>query len=138
MSLTEQTAQIAPRPSYSLLRRNHLVQTNLDNFSSFLGVVSSKQTPFSVGLVSHIKQRFKIASLLDRCVTSGNNLVREYQRPLRNLCATHRPISSLLKFISFPIRLSDLFLRRITSEGPSGEKLRRLTPRDKEQHCGWE
>ncbi|KAF3585632.1 hypothetical protein F2Q69_00028893 [Brassica cretica] len=36
------------------------------NFSSFLGVVSSKQTPLSVGLVSHIKQRFKIASLLDR------------------------------------------------------------------------
>ncbi|KAF3515651.1 hypothetical protein DY000_02061216 [Brassica cretica] len=33
---------------------------------TFLGVVISKQTPLSVGLVSHIKQRFKFASLLDR------------------------------------------------------------------------
>ncbi|KAF3584925.1 hypothetical protein F2Q69_00028276 [Brassica cretica] len=63
----------------------------------------------SVGLVSHIKQRFEIATLLDRCVTSGNDLVREYQRPIRNLCATHRSISSPLEFISFPIRLSDPF-----------------------------
>ncbi|WZZ27889.1 hypothetical protein YC2023_011290 [Brassica napus] len=68
---------------------------------------------FFVGLVSHIKQRFEIASLLDRCVTSGNKLGREYQRPFRNLCATHHSISSPSEFISYPIRSSDPFIRRI-------------------------
>ncbi|KAF3566141.1 hypothetical protein DY000_02016088 [Brassica cretica] len=64
----------------------------------------------SVGLVSHIKQRFEIASLLDRCITSGNKLVREYERPFRNLCATHHSISSPSEFISLPIRSSDPFM----------------------------
>uniref|UniRef100_A0A0D3AAC9 Uncharacterized protein n=1 Tax=Brassica oleracea var. oleracea TaxID=109376 RepID=A0A0D3AAC9_BRAOL len=79
---------------------------------------------FFVGLVSHIKKRFEIASLLDRCVTSGNKLGREYQRPFRNLCATHHSISSPSEFISYPIRLSDPFIRRIMChEEKAGRKV---------------
>ena len=79
----------------------------------FLVWLAPSKLFLSVGLVSHIKQRFEIATLLDQCVTSGNDLVQEYQRPIRNLFATHRSIRSPSEFISFPIRLSDPFLRRI-------------------------
>ncbi|KAF3525134.1 hypothetical protein F2Q69_00050549 [Brassica cretica] len=43
---------------------------------------------FPVGLVRHIKQRIEIASLLDRCVTSGNKLASGISAAFRICCAT--------------------------------------------------
>nr|VDD65041.1 unnamed protein product [Brassica oleracea] len=50
--------------------------------------VSPSKHLFPVGLVRHIKQRIEIASLLDRCVTSGNKLASGISAAFRICCAT--------------------------------------------------
>ncbi|KAF2618415.1 hypothetical protein F2Q68_00039729 [Brassica cretica] len=52
---------------------------------------------FPVGLVCHIKQRIEIASLLDRCVTSGNKLASGISAAFRICCATLR--STISSFV---------------------------------------
>ncbi|CAG7885938.1 unnamed protein product [Brassica rapa] len=58
-------------------------------FGQFKVFAPSKHL-FSVGLVRHIKQRIEIASLLDRCVISGNKLALGISTAFRICCATLR------------------------------------------------
>ncbi|KAF3514795.1 hypothetical protein F2Q69_00006532 [Brassica cretica] len=56
-------------------------------FGEFISLTPSKHL-FPVGFVRHIKQWIEIASLLDRCVTSGNKLASGISAAFRICCAT--------------------------------------------------
>ncbi|KAF2555627.1 hypothetical protein F2Q68_00015127 [Brassica cretica] len=79
---------------------------------------TSKQTPLSVGLVSHIKQRFKIASLLDR----------SKQTPLSVGLVSHIKqrfkIASLLDRFGRAIRILEEVFHACDLRNCAGEELR--------------
>ncbi|KAF3536310.1 hypothetical protein F2Q69_00022559 [Brassica cretica] len=75
---------------------------------------------FSVGLVRHIKQRIEIASLLDRCVTSGNKLASGISAAFRICCATLRStISSFVGLVRHIKQQSILTSRFLVWLAPS-------------------